>query len=180
MKKQELLNYKFENLRSIVLAVTGQDVCVDTRQREVVDARRIFCHIIHSEKYSSVWKYEYSTGFGIVPTSYITTISIGKFLNRNHTSVLHMIKTCELVAEVDPEFKNLYDRVYSRFGEDLFKRLNYLDAAIEKLKDDLLKLERQREQVINLKKERDEEGKVSRQGVLFEVPYDNKSIEIVG
>jgi hypothetical protein len=180
MNKEELLNYKFENLRSIVLAVTGQDVCKTTRHRSLVDARRIFCHIINEEKYSASWKYEFTTATGLMTTSYITSTSIGKFLGRDHATVLHMLKTCVQLLETDEDFRSIYNRVYSRFGKDIYKRLNYVTNAIEQLKEDLARLEKQKDELMDIKAQQYEESNVPRQGVLFEVPDYSKSIETLG
>jgi len=172
MTKEELLEHKFQNLRSIVMAVTGQDVCENSRKREVVDARRIFCTLIYGEKNASPWKYEYTCASGLMTTSYISVSCIGRFLGRDHATVLHMLKTCSSVLEVDANFKEAYDKVYSRFGRDVFKRLHYINGTIEKLKKDLETLEKQRDYVLRLKKEQDEKSEIPKQGVLFEVSYN--------
>lgn len=74
------------------------------RKREYSDARSIFCHI--ARKY------------------HFTLSSMGRFLSKDHTTIIHHVKKGRLLLEIDPVFSVKYNRVLqkmnNKYGEITF------------------------------------------------------------
>ena len=173
MNKKELLNHKFENLRYIIKSVLGRDPCEKTRKREVIDARKIFCLIAYDSRdsFDLSWVQILDNGKTIVeiPRSYITLESIGKFLNKDHSTMHFMLKAGRELLEVDDEFTISYNRVYSKFGLNFYKQLEYLNISIDQAEYNLEKLKQHRKKLIKSKKQNDDKSNLPKQGVLFEI-----------
>ncbi len=173
MNKKELLYHKFESLRSIIKSTLGQDPCEKTRRREVIDARKIFCLIAYEAKdsFNLSWVQILDNGKTIVkiPRSYITLESIGKFLNKDHSTMHFMLKAARELLEVDDEFLTSYTRVYSKFGINTYKQIEYLNISIQQAEYNLQKLKEHRKKLIKSKNKNDDKSNLPKQGILFEI-----------
>ena len=78
-----------ETLRQIVNKAFDAEILSEIRSRNNVDARRVFCWILSSERN--------------------TSSSIGEFLNKNHATVLHYIRTFKGILASSPSFSEKYD-----------------------------------------------------------------------
>jgi len=180
MNEKEVLEHKFQTLRQVVRTVVGADPLENSRRRPVADAKRIFCQIIYEHRDLHTLPKMFGDLLGTpAKKSYITTPAIGRFLNRDHTSILHLLKTTPILLKSNKEFKDLYNSVYTKFGKDIYKRLQFTEASIEIKEKELEYLYNLRDELINLKNVDYEKGNVPKQGVLFEIPIDDKSIENV-
>ena len=67
----------------------------NSRKRHVVDARRIYCDLAKE--------------FG-----YYTFDDIGKHINKNHATVIHLTKTSKDLIKFDKEYKKKYDFIFEQ------------------------------------------------------------------
>jgi len=93
-----------EDIKKIVEEVTLQDIGRNSREAEVVLARNIYFYLARDR-----------TKFSLA--------RIGKYVNRNHASVLHGIKTLEGWMSYDTEVVSLFTSVV----EVLDRRADYYD-----------------------------------------------------
>lgn len=96
---EKLLRFKSETerLKKIVSEVFEIDVMVDSRLSKSVDARKAYAKILHELKY--------------------TIVSIGKALNRDHSTIHYYIRTDGLF-EYDIELTRKYIECRDAFLED--------------------------------------------------------------
>lgn len=84
----------------IVKESFGVDVYEDTnhRDRELVDARRIFMSLMvkHTKR---------------------TQASIGRILGKDHATVIHAVRTTENLCQTDVRFKEVYDLIDNRIKQ---------------------------------------------------------------
>jgi len=73
----------------IVTGITIKEMRSKSRQRHIVDARRIISHLIRR-----ITKYPYEY--------------IGSLLTRDHSTIIWHIKSCEALLNTDKQFANLY------------------------------------------------------------------------
>lgn len=78
-------------LKSMPYAISEQQFKSKDRSREFVDARIIFTHVARRLSF----KYAY----------------IGKYLNRDHTTIIHQNKRCDDLLDTDLAFTNIYNLI---------------------------------------------------------------------
>ena len=106
-----------------VEAATGiQNIRLDTRKREYVDARRIAYKIFRATK-----MYSYS--------------KIGSLFDKDHATILFGIKTAENLLDTEPSFKHNYLEALSVIG-GLEGRKARIMERINQLKKELLTIEK--------------------------------------
>ena len=66
--------------------VTAEQVKSPTRERDVVDARKICAYLLNQKRK-------------------FTTTKTGQLLNRDHSSIIYLVKQAEALMEVDKDFK---------------------------------------------------------------------------
>ena len=113
MKKK--INYS-EMLLGIIDDTFQSNIMSTNRCRDNVDGRRAFCAILKNEGYS------YNR--------------IGRFLNKNHATIIHYTRGVEGILQTDPAFYRKYNKASTAF----LKRIDRLDndlvsTEINKLKD---------------------------------------------
>ena len=81
----------------IALGINIEDISSRSRKRELVDARKIYCHI---SKYC-------------VKES---LTSIGSKIDRHHSNVIHLIDECKNLNKNNREFRTKYFKVRSRIS----------------------------------------------------------------
>ena len=86
------------HLKDVVNEVTGQDILENSRVRDVVVARCIFWHILRKR-------------------TRMSSTEMGRFVNRDHASVLHGIKTLDNLMSYDNTIVALYDAVVNAFDD---------------------------------------------------------------
>ena len=129
----------FEQLelwRNLNIRHVKKDPIVKSRIREVVDAKKIFCLIAFYEV----------KGFRYV--------KVGKFLNMNHATIVHHVKSAKDLLNYDPYFRENYKLVENNFFmenqevliTDIESEINILLFKLNKLKD-------KREEFLNKKEE---------------------------
>ena len=95
-----------DDVRNVIIAtsytfrVSAYDLYSPIRQRNITDARHVAMTIIH-ENYGN-----YGKGDGY------TLMRIGKFFNRDHTTVIHAIQCCKNMCQTDEAFFQKYKSVY--------------------------------------------------------------------
>ena len=94
--KQETNTKMLEVIRKAVETITNCDVVERTRQREYVQARSIFYRFARDNKQ--------------------TLQAIGKFLKRDHATVMHSLKKFEQDVEYDSVFRANYNAVKDVLG----------------------------------------------------------------
>lgn len=115
-------NKIYETVQNIVEMVTHTKLTVNNRKRECVDARMIYAYVLR-----------HSVGASLA--------SIGMSINKDHTTIIHYIKTMDNLLEVDREVA----RKYIRCKELLLlseQPLNLLDE-----RDEILEINRLKEQI---------------------------------
>ena len=127
---------QLELLRNLIIRHLKQDAKDKSRVREVVDAKKIFCLIAFYEV----------KGFRYV--------QVGKFLNMNHATIVHHVKSAKDLFKFDPYFRENYKLIENNFFmenqevliTDIESEINILLFKLGKLKD-------KREEYLNKKEE---------------------------
>ena len=110
--KQETNTKMLEVIRKAVETVTNCDVVVRTRRKEFVQARSIFYKFARDNKQ--------------------TLQAIGKFLERDHATVMHSLKNFEHEVKFDPDFRGNYNAVKSILGNlDIKECENATETLLE-------------------------------------------------
>lgn len=78
----------FENILDVVIAVTGINPISKIRKRDHVDARKIFSYL----SYQYIPRISYSI--------------IGKYLKRNHGTIIHHCRSAKNLIETEEEFRD--------------------------------------------------------------------------
>ena len=131
MTQKEKHNLDF--LREIVERHTNTDIMSKSREREVIDARKIFANILDSFNFRNRVVTEY--------------------LQKNHATIIHYRRDFEYLYQADPDFRRLYDLCYEQFSgvgyqrktntelifliKDLEKQKNMLTLELKSVKDEL-------------------------------------------
>ncbi len=116
-----------ERLKEVIKQETNIDVNQNTRLREVVEARAMYCYLI---------KY-------LQPN--ITLQFIGNSVNRNHSSIMHLLKIYPIIEKQNQELRNKRLKVLSYFetskeivteSDLLRKQINDLHFKIKELEQE--------------------------------------------
>ena len=94
-------NSKMEYIASIVSEITGismSDMKKATRERQIVDARRMVYTMMHKYKKSST-----------------TLKKMGSFFSQDHATVLHLVKTCNNLIASDPNFRKQFEQIENKY-----------------------------------------------------------------
>ena len=94
--RQETNTKMLEVIRVAVETITNCDVVIRTRQKDFVQARSIFYRFARDNKQ--------------------TLQAIGKFLERDHATVMHSLKNFEHEVKFDPDFRSKYNAVKDILG----------------------------------------------------------------
>lgn len=94
--RQETNTKMLEVIRVAVETITNCDVVIRTRQKDFVQARSIFYRFARDNKQ--------------------TLQAIGKFLERDHATVMHSLKNFEHEVKFDPDFRSKYNAVKDIIG----------------------------------------------------------------
>jgi len=94
--KKETQSYLLSDYVNTILDETGIDVRVKSRKREQQDLQKIFCKFAH-------WHLKFSLSF------------IGKYINRDHATVLFSCKKYDALYRTDKEFRQKADYFIGRF-----------------------------------------------------------------
>ena len=110
--RQETNTKMLEVIRVAVETITNCDVVVRTRQKDFVQARSIFYRFARDNKQ--------------------TLQAIGKFLERDHATVMHSLKNFEHEVKFDPDFRSKYNAVKDILGNlDVKECENATDTLLE-------------------------------------------------
>lgn len=110
--KQQTNTKMLEVIRGAVEAVTSCDVVIRTRQVEYVQARSIFYKFARENKQ--------------------TLQAIGKFLRRDHATVMHSLKKFEQDVQYDSAFRTKYNAVKDILGNlDIKECENATETLLE-------------------------------------------------
>ncbi len=123
MKTENKINREdVTTLSDIIKTHLNIDVSEKTRRREVIDARMIFYKILREMGN--------------------TLVSIGSIHNKDHSTIIHSIQTCENLMYVDKNLKERYNLVremfYSYKGDGIMKmksRNDLIKKVIESEKE---------------------------------------------
>ena len=87
------------------LCVPVEKIQSARRDRYIVDARRLLAGILYHDL-----------------TYRLTKKEIGKFLgNRDHTTIIHLLRTLQIICETEEEFKNRYYDLHMHvYGNDRY------------------------------------------------------------
>ena len=110
--RQETNTKMLEVIRVAVETITNCDVVIRTRQKDFVQARSIFYRFARDNKQ--------------------TLQAIGKFLERDHATVMHSLKNFEHEVKFDPDFRSRYNAVKDILGNlDVKECENATDTLLE-------------------------------------------------
>jgi hypothetical protein len=115
-----------QRLKEVIKQETNIDVNQNTRLREVVEARAMYCYILKYLQPSSTLQF------------------IGNTVNRNHASIIHSLKTYPIIEQQNKELKNIRLKVLSYFesseeiteADVLRKQINDLHYKINTLEQE--------------------------------------------
>jgi DNA gyrase/topoisomerase IV subunit A len=118
-----------QRLKEVIKAETNIDVNQNCRLREVVEARAMYCYLLKYLQPSSTLQF------------------IGNTVNRNHSAIIHLLKTYPIIEKQNQELRNTRLKVLSYFESDeivteadlLRKQINDLHFEILRLKEELSK-----------------------------------------
>lgn len=99
-----------ERLRGIVEKHAGVSMLGGGRKQANVDARRVFCMIMRE------------TGFSLK--------DIGRYIGRDHSTVLYNISTGADDVDYFPQFRDMYNRIKEEFLSEYKQELDIPDPAI--------------------------------------------------
>ena len=91
----DILEKRF--LEAIPFKVEHNPLRVKSRKGEYVELRCVFCHIACKH-----------LGFPL--------IAVGRYLKKDHTSIIHMCKRGDTMLSNDDKFINLYDIIFSKIN----------------------------------------------------------------
>lgn len=91
----DILEQRF--LDSIPFKVEGNPLKSKSRKGEYVELRCIFCHIACKH-----------LGFALV--------AVGRYLKKDHTSIIHMCKRGDILLSNDEKFIALYDTIFTKIN----------------------------------------------------------------
>jgi hypothetical protein len=94
--KKETGTYLLSDYVNTILDETGVDIRIKSRKRHQQDLQKIFCKFAH-------WHLKLSLSF------------IGKYINRDHASVLHACKKYDNLYATDKDFREKADFFIGRF-----------------------------------------------------------------
>lgn len=97
-------------LQHIVEDVFNIDIMKKCRQRNFIDARKVFCILLRDKGY--------------------TYTSIGRFINKDHATALHHYRSKEGCLISDKIFAEKYYECFKRFNDDV-KKANRIKKGIE-------------------------------------------------
>lgn len=86
-------------LRAIPTPIDVNPIRVRSRKSNYVDLRAIFCHIGNKKLK-------------------FTLVSIGRFIDRDHTTVIHLTKKVENLLDTDESFVYLYNTIFKNLTND--------------------------------------------------------------
>lgn len=81
-------------LKSMPYSITEQQFKSKDRRRQFVDARIIFSHVARRLNFNFSY--------------------IGKYTNRDHTTIIHQSRKCEELLDTDHAFKSIYNLVITK------------------------------------------------------------------
>lgn len=120
----EFSNKEMNSLKEIISNATGTDIMNKGRYRNIVDARIVFSKIIRERGY--------------------TYSSIARYLNKDHSTIIHYICECNSLIQTDNKMMETYIMCRNKFLEDKNALLTYTDKDAVKemvvLKMDIEKL----------------------------------------
>jgi hypothetical protein len=114
MRRQELdtIEKEMDSLRLIVNEVFEVEIMNKNRTRHVVDARMVFSKIIRDRGH--------------------TLTSIGRFLKKDHTSILHYVTVSNYILTQDNRLMDMYIVCKDRFLKDRDPIVSYTDNELVK------------------------------------------------
>ena len=93
--KEYVLNSDFQLAKDIINQILHLDIMVNKRKRNLVDACMIYASILRQYKH--------------------TLDSIGKSINKDHSTILYYMKHFDTIYRTDIDFKMKYDSCYETF-----------------------------------------------------------------
>jgi transcriptional regulator of heat shock response len=128
---------EFESARKVIEMVTGVDVYSKCRKRDVVEARMMLASMLRE------------MGFSLN--------TIGSFLNKDHTTIIHYTRKLNQLIDVDKVFLTKYLKcrelmIFKEQPVNLAKELDYVNE-VEKLKRHVEVLKKEKKMLVA---ERDE------------------------
>lgn len=90
-KRTDNIDYIVDNVCK-VFEVSRTQLRSKRRFRHIIDARSTLCYILHKKKNKS-------------------SVFVSKYLNLNHTTILHHCKNVEGLIETDKDFKKKLDKL---------------------------------------------------------------------
>jgi len=130
----EFSDTEMNSLKEIVGNATGADVMNKGRYRNIVDARIVFSKIIRERGY--------------------TYSSIARYLNKDHSTIIHYICECNHLIQTDDKIMETYLICRDKFLQDKDALLTYTDKDAVKemivLKNDIDNLMLKNSRIKNL------------------------------
>lgn len=109
-----IVGHNLESLKDIIDRFTddkSQTICCPSRKRSIINLRNIYCML------AADLGYKYKT--------------IGRYINRNHATIIHAIKSGYDLLESDKDFQLLYIQISTQLNPEI-----YPDARISETPDE--------------------------------------------
>ena len=117
------MNENLDILRNLIIKNLKCDPLKKSRNREIIDAKKIFCLMA----FNNVQNFKY--------------VEIAIYCGINHATVIHHVKTAKDLLKYDPYFKKNYEKIEMEFfmlnknilESDLLSEIKLLTIKLERL-----------------------------------------------
>jgi hypothetical protein len=160
-----------EKIIKTVLKVTGKDFTKESRVRDIVEARAIYYKVMKTLKPN------------------VTLREIGEPLNKNHASVLHILKQYDMFAMYNPimnkQLKQILSILDYKQPEYILEikskeRINELNIQVHLLREDILELKKQlKDKDLELTKPRSKYTITNKLEILLSNTEDTEQHEVL-
>lgn len=118
------MNENLDILRNLIIKYLKSDPLIKSRNREIVDAKKIFCLMA----FNNLQNFKY--------------IDIAIYCGVNHATIIYHVNTARDLLKYDPFFKKKYEKIEMEFfilnkdilESDLLSEINLLTLQLERLK----------------------------------------------
>ena len=112
--------HEFDTLKNAIEQIFECDLLSKSRERHIINARMTFAYILVERGY--------------------TKVSVGKYLNKNHATIIHYTKNFAVYLQHDTELSNFHQSALDAFNRD-FDPVYTMDKS--HLKKEVFSLRRQ-------------------------------------
>ena len=120
-RKQQVSQYVVRDMdiiRKYLALEFGFDILDGGRKRPYVDARKVFVQILHEK---------YGLQGNLNRQKLLTLQNVADYMNYpNHSSIIWLLRNWDVLISWDPAYKEIYNRVFKKVGDDYMIHKNNL------------------------------------------------------